>query len=1209
MANVRSEDLALQYVLTDESAQEQAISEKAAISIEQSTNSRLAVGKLVASINRWIHTDNDASDDDNFIERAKALDFLASTLGVLKQRNPSYLNADLIQLLVNFFGSLFSSDHRGGVTASAKALRHLVSMKSFQPNVGDRIITNICKLGDDFKLQTPSTRLELYELVLGLIQDPAVASHLEDRHGNTCSFMIDLIDLCKNERDPQNLMKWFETLKTFLQSFSPSEDVTSEVFKAFSAYFPISLRASASPSGVTADDLKRAVRSCFAAHYRLATHSIPYLIAKLDQGHAVTVAVKVDILQTLDACVSQYEKPQESLAPFADQIWSLLKYEVRNGEAADTVEATLKVIGSLTTRLDGDELRSFLANAWRDLSEDLPSPGYTVPAGQLLVAISGASAQSFVFITSRAVPNIRTTLEHTQSGSHKQELVAILNSFLRIRQDLIYNLKVDTSVDNEIGLLNDELFGDSLFDQVYLPFLDANQHGPITDETLVILKKVLEGLVASMIQQTSGPDVSDRFVTWLAVKTIDNPFGFQGERHDETSSIGDKSEDLRDAAVEALRSVVLIHPEVFKHLLRRYLCVIREEKQKSPRKHELVAASLCDICCSSLRLPSGQLSALNSILYISALLNVLLCVLAESAPEYATPSFAWTYIHIIRLSISKFLSFLSKQTLESPPTKLEGISKEWYVQFVNSLENARVLRIGLNLGGQQLDLSYESPETQMVLMGQALKGPLETNESSPHQQMLAHALSVVQQLYRRFTTLKYQAHGGNSRSHVGLTNVYTVVAAHGASNEFRVSQQELCLHELGLLAASVVSALSANEQKALELGKEAFALFQNTNPGNDGAQRDLPLEFDGLSLVGEFVNDDRTAPLSMGVLQGLYPGVVSSVHHVEALKNLCAFLTSAPLPCSDATRASLDAALTTLSNKLQVQYSENDKEMIQIQEDLMNTTTKIWDDFSEGKLNVPTTVRIFRSILHFLAGDVARFQSTGVTHNLLLKLICDEAPSKPVIGRQLARQFGVLVSPKECLEKESHAIVKKLSGGWLYSNAVRPYLKECFPSSDVATHRAVAVFAVLKHLKYEQYASDIEEIGRIGICSLSTFEPDAETDSCLHVLLQILDKNPEALKDHISGLISGAIAVLREAAKAKADPEGFESSEVRQEKRAVCRKLALELLRQLPKSYEAQLLRQYCFQLRRPLSAACGDLVRDIRRTALMARMAWDALS
>jgi DNA repair/transcription protein MET18/MMS19 len=198
-----------------------------------------------------------------------------------------------VLMLIGFFGAMFSYDHKAGITASAKALRQLYSMKGFKPNMGAKILEAVCKIKEDFRLQTAATRLEIYELFLSLVQDPAVSSELQHKYGSSCGFVVDLLQLCQNERDPRNLLVWFKILALLLTDYDPSPEVTEEIFKAFSAYFPISLRSSATPIGITAEDLKEAVRSCFAAHQRVAALAFPFLIQKLDQGDAVTVAVKV----------------------------------------------------------------------------------------------------------------------------------------------------------------------------------------------------------------------------------------------------------------------------------------------------------------------------------------------------------------------------------------------------------------------------------------------------------------------------------------------------------------------------------------------------------------------------------------------------------------------------------------------------------------------------------------------------------------------------------------------------------------------------------------------------------------------------------------------------------------------------------------------------------------------------------------------------
>jgi DNA repair/transcription protein MET18/MMS19 len=198
-----------------------------------------------------------------------------------------------VMLLITFFGAMFSVDHKTGILPAAKSLVTICTMKSFSHESSNDIIRSVCALGDDFARQPAGTRLAIYELLYLLVADPEVCSYLQYQHGAAAGFMTDIIRFCRNERDPKNLMLWFSILETFLKEYSPSADVTLDMFDTFSSYFPIALRASQHPSGLTAADLKGALRRCFTAHDRVSEHVVPYLIKRLDQPEGNTVDIKV----------------------------------------------------------------------------------------------------------------------------------------------------------------------------------------------------------------------------------------------------------------------------------------------------------------------------------------------------------------------------------------------------------------------------------------------------------------------------------------------------------------------------------------------------------------------------------------------------------------------------------------------------------------------------------------------------------------------------------------------------------------------------------------------------------------------------------------------------------------------------------------------------------------------------------------------------
>ncbi|KAI1166577.1 Dos2-interacting transcription regulator of RNA-Pol-II-domain-containing protein [Nemania serpens] len=1187
------DELALRYVLADEDEKEQheAISEQAAQAIEESANKRVTIGQWVASIHKWMQS----SGEDDLISRARALDFLAGTLQVLSRRNDT-LKADQVKLLVTFFCSLFENDHKAGVVASAKALRHLIVMKHFQPTLGSDILQSICKLGEDFKLQVPTTRLEIYHLFWDLIGVPAVASDLEYRDGNAGGFILDLLSLCRNERDPDNLMMWFELLKTFLQDLNPSADVTPEIFKAFSAYFPISLRPSATPSTVTTDNLKAALRSCFSAHRRVASLSIPFLVDKLDKVDQ-TVAVKVDILLTLDACLVKYDHPKQSVVPYADQIWGSLKYEVRNGEIQDIIKATLKVLCSLTKRLDEEDLQAFLDNAWRDLKEDVSDSRYTAQAGRLLVAIVGATPQSFALLMPRALEHIKKTIKNNTSILHKRHLIALMSSMVKLRLHLVSDLDFAQSQSEDGSLLSDDLFGDSLFHDLYLPFWEEHSAAASPIEYIGLLREAMDGLGSLPGQLSSGKDsirrlcsdsTCEKIISLLAKPVIISPL--TGPKYFDSAEER-VPQDLFDAGKEALRNAVPLYPPSFRYLLLQYLASIRDSYRLQTRPHDLVIQirNVSGTLCSLIH--SGGLEPDLCWRNEAALTNTLLQGLQWMLSERADPKFWVVFIDAIHVTLK--LALKEGSIWDTGPR----LTKERFHGLVRLFEAKDVPQVDLDQPGKIEALDDE--------------------EAGPNRPRFAYCLFVLQQLYRRFTTLT---------SPVVFADVdpnQNVAAAlsgdlDGSSHDL-VAKQDILLNQLGQLATSVIRSFSEEEQRALDLDSEAFCLFHTQN--GYSAQK-LPPAW-SLSPSNNF----RTAPLTLGIIQGLWPGAIRTEIHLSTINTLASALLAIPMPCSEAARPAMDALFCVLSNKFEVGKSDVlIEKRIQTQQTLiLNMRSLIGHHHVTS--DTDAKLRVFRSVLHYLAGDVAR-PLTGSDQNLLLTLIIEDGAMDIMTGRQLAQNLGLLVAPRESLSELNHAIRKKLGPGWFYHKNVFPFLDRCFPGAGAeereAVSRAVGIFSILRHMDYTIYASDAAQIVRIGVRSLSTFKVGVETESLLVVLLHLLEKEPGELEGHLAALIQGLTAVYEMARKvadaAKFDPNAGKQDgpeyrskvsrvSARDRDPIATRMYTLRFFQKLTESkYDAHLLLPHRRGLLRPLATACGDSAREIRRTALRARQAWEGL-
>jgi DNA repair/transcription protein MET18/MMS19 len=335
-------------------------------------------------------------------------------------------------------------------------------------------------------------------------------------------------------------------------------------------------------------------------------------------------------------------------------------------------------------------------------------------------------------------------------------------------------------------------------------------------------------------------------------------------------------------------------------------------------------------------------------------------------------------------------------------------------------------------------------------------------------------------------------------------------------------------------------------------------------------------------------------------------------------------LVNSSIRFSTSTRAALNTMVTVLSNRL-VPSSGSD----------LADVSRVFTDAYKGLVNpktdhdsdVSTSVAIFQSALHFLAGKLANYR--GSDDNSLLQLICDTATVEASNGRQLAQCFEILVSPKECLAKENHALVKRLSGQWIYRQTVSPYLAKCFPAvndpsnaeqqpepsainpDQQATNRSVAVFAILKHTDYAIWQGDAAQIVRVAIRSQTKFGASADLNTVLDILLTVLDRDPGLLQSHLKSLVSNALAVYQLALDAASSRNPTATALMSKRAAASCRKSCLQFIARLPGTspFEPRHLLPQRSTVVRSLSHACGDPVREVREVAIKGRRAWDALS
>ncbi|KAK4103180.1 hypothetical protein N658DRAFT_467745 [Parathielavia hyrcaniae] len=1196
---------ALEYVLSDDETAQLEIAKKAATEIESSRASSAVVGNWAASVQQWM-TPTSADDDEmedgddggsgDIIARAKALGFLSGTLEVLEK---GLLKSDQFLRLIGFFGAMFSYDHKAGITASAKALRQLYSMKAFKPNMGVKILDDVCKIKEDFRLQTAVTRLEIYELFLGLVQDPAVSSELRLQYGPSCGFVIDLLQLCQNERDPRNLMVWFKIMALLLADFDPSSEVTEEIFKVFSAYFPISLRSSATPIGITAEDLKEALRSCFSSHQRVASHAFPFLVQKLDQGDAVTVAVKLDILKTIQACIKRYENPQANVVPHIENIWNSLKYEVRNGEVKETIDATLDVLRAIARRLDGTGthkledslLRSYVDLVSRDCRDDLANPTYTKQAGLLLMTVIGANIRAYLLYNASFIDTIRQNLRQPKSPTHTKDLLLLLNSLLKTRIELFRNRKQGHPDDEKALAAETRTHLDTLFHDVYLPIWTTKAKGPVSEEKDV-LKQVTQGLALLIGQPVLQPDGTLALLCSASVcSEICSLLTVTVTKGLTLSSNDNQSEDtaLEDEAVLALRTIVLNYTDGYAELAVRVKAEIKKRDWVSPSEYSLNAlkdllSRFTFIGCSEL--PSSIATSTDM-------------------PAQKQPS---TLEHFITLTTSLLELFpLSSQgrsseaidTEDGPSANAHVVSSLhasviWFRDACEARYGKEVLATPFSGDQNWLQEFQQLPEDWPSQIRRGDEGPDSLLSASQqdgaglYHQFLKLSLLIVRHLYRS--------------------------AAFGPRGPWG----ERALVQLSQMAALVVRNLDEKLQVSCNLAHQAFDFFGSLEGHSEQSRS----------------SDLLTGLLTLGILQGLRPGALEGLYTPggEAERFMCDTSSFGRSPSRESDiRAAIGAILV---NKYNGKPSTSDPDSSVMKRVLNFWGNWVTESVAASSAMDPTTFHAYNRIaMNVLAGAAARQDK----HVLALVPTLHQAAASPhPNGEILAQSLGLIVKENPLLTPANHAVVKRFYKQWAYSHLAKPLLQPAQPAPDkdalAAARYRVAVLSVVSKCPFTVYQDDLDLLIRLLVTALSSrgggngngngngssdqqgkeeeAERSAQVAAALEVFVEILSHEPQALKGYLREVIRGVTGVYQACSPFAPVKEGGGAAAASLKApsgaaQATCRRLALQVLGAIPTRFEERHVLVYSLPTQRMLAVACGDPVRKVREVARSARANW----
>jgi DNA repair/transcription protein MET18/MMS19 len=229
------------------------------------------------------------------------------------------------------------------------------------------------------------------------------------------------------------------------------------------------------------------------------------------------------------------------------------------------------------------------------------------------------------------------------------------------------------------------------------------------------------------------------------------------------------------------------------------------------------------------------------------------------------------------------------------------------------------------------------------------------------------------------------------------------------------------------------------------------------------------------------------------------------------------------------------------------------------------------------------------------------------------------SPKNLVDGHLLARKFDMLFRPHSCLEVENHSISKRLWPHSSYARLVRPMVPLAWPKGSgteqdlVCANYSIAVLASVQHMGYDVYKEDVADITRMVLCVLRNLPTGPDVEVALGVLQTILREATDDVEPFIKSIIVACTEIIGGGAASGKEapswiPDGFMPVDKTGRAASGCRNLAVMLLGFLPGKFEHWHLLDSARQVQRLLHRSCGDRVRVIRKTALAARVAWDAV-
>uniref|UniRef100_A0A3Q2TH67 MMS19 nucleotide excision repair protein n=1 Tax=Fundulus heteroclitus TaxID=8078 RepID=A0A3Q2TH67_FUNHE len=362
--------------------------------------------------------------------RARGVQLLSDVV----QENHTALTEREVELLLAFYENRLK-DHYVITPPVLRGLQALTKSRLLPPGSA---VSMLRSLFQDVHVQSLmlAERACVYNMLINLMD-----SREDELKGLGADFVFGFVQSMDGERDPRNLLLAFQIAKNIVVRGYNMGKFTEELFEVTSCYFPIDFSPPPNdPHGITKEELIQALRAVLTGSPTFAEFLLPLIIEKLDSD---VQSAKLDSLQTLAACVGQYE--HKDLAEFLEGLWTSLRREVFQTSSEKIESAALAALTALTSCLSRsilnsdseDSLSTFLDLLLRDCKHHLFEPDLKLvwPSAKLLQAACSASYRASHIITAAVMPPLVEQYNSKTQCSHRRTLLEVVQRFIQSTAD------------------------------------------------------------------------------------------------------------------------------------------------------------------------------------------------------------------------------------------------------------------------------------------------------------------------------------------------------------------------------------------------------------------------------------------------------------------------------------------------------------------------------------------------------------------------------------------------------------------------------------------------------------------------------------------------------------------------------------------------------------------------------------------------------